>query len=69
MRRIFTSNPHKLGGVLAAPLVLLAVVVALAGGDLLSALAFLVLGALIYGGIVLLAYIDRALVEKRDGRR
>jgi predicted branched-subunit amino acid permease len=71
MRRLYTGNAHRLGLVLAAPMLLIALLLLIFQQEskLLFVLSFLVLAGLMYGGVVLLQFVDRALVEKRQGRR
>ncbi len=71
MRRLFTGNANRLGLVLAAPMLLIAFLLLLFQdhNKLLFVLSFLVLAGLMYGGVRLLEFIDKALVERRAGRR
>lgn len=71
MRRLYTGNAHRLGLVLAAPMLLIALLLLLfqEQGKLLLVLSFLVLAGLMYAGVVLLQFVDKALVERREGRR
>lgn len=71
MRRLYTGNAHRLGLVLAAPMLLIALLLLLFQdqGKLALVLSFLVLAGLLYGGVVLIQFVDRALVERREGRR
>jgi hypothetical protein len=71
MRRLYTGNAHRLGLVLAAPMLAIAFLLLIFQdhNKLLFVLSFLVLAGLMYGGVVLLQFIDKALVERRQGRR
>ncbi|MBK1698636.1 hypothetical protein [Rhodovibrio salinarum] len=71
MRRLYTGNAHKLGIVLATPMLLIALLVLLfqEQGKLLLSLALLTLAGLLYGSVVLIQYVDKTLVERRHGRR
>lgn len=71
MRRLYTGNAHRLGFVLAAPMLAIALLLLLFQDQskLLLVLSFLALAALMYAGVVLLQFVDKALVERREGKR
>jgi hypothetical protein len=71
MRRLYTGNAHRLGLVLAAPMLGIAFLILLFQdhSKLLLFVSFLALAALMYGGVVLLQFVDKALVERREGKR
>ena len=71
MRRLYTGNAHRLGLVLAAPMLAIAFLLLIFQDHnrLLFVLSFLVLAGLMYAGVVLLQFVDRALVERRQGKR
>jgi undecaprenyl pyrophosphate phosphatase UppP len=71
MRRLYTGNAHRLGFVLAVPMLAIAFLLLIFQdhNKLLFVLSFLALAALIYGGVVLLQFVDKALVERRQGKR
>lgn len=71
MTRLYTGNAHRLGVVLAAPMLAIAFLLLLFQDQskLLFVLSFMVLAALLYGGVMLLQFVDKALVERRQGKR